>query len=64
MLEGGRPPALLLRTLEPATGLRLAGNVMSVPTGGEQMGSLDAIAGWILIGLDTRTLAIPAPPGR
>lgn len=62
--EAGRQPALLLRTLEPATGLRISGESLAVQTGGDRLVTLDAIEGWILVGLEGRTLAIRAPPGR
>jgi hypothetical protein len=62
--EAGRQPALLLRTLEPATGLRISGETLAVQTGGDRLVTLDAIEGWILVGLEGRTLAIRAPQGR
>lgn len=60
----GLAPPLLLRTLEPATGLRLRGETIAVQTAGERLVAMDAVDGWILLGLEGRTLAIPAPEGR
>ncbi|MCE9619386.1 MAG: PQQ-like beta-propeller repeat protein [Planctomycetes bacterium] len=59
--EPGGGPEFLLREFRPSDGLRSIGAPVAVRTTVGRIARAEAIDGWIFLGGDDRTIAIPAP---
>jgi hypothetical protein len=63
-LAEAQPPTILLRQFSLPQGLRAMAPPLAIRLGTARVERLDAVDGWVLVGCDDCTFAVPAAANR